>query len=545
MSFKRKETGNTIQIITSKDFMLSAEVSVMSSDGALHILSLKKIRRITSAENKDGKIHITRHYCTCPLCGKRFSAYANSNLTKSPSLSKNIVDLCDNQLSLFPEEKIKTILFNQPMKIGNTVKCPYCGFEGLISNGRIGCLITDNQNQLSVSCNLQTIFDIMAMSWLPKEMLSFDDVHCSETVTFNLQNGTVTASLNCGKKTLCAIPVISSITLGKNDPWLQIFSNKRIFREIKRSFIKVYGALPFSDKALTIDNLILLTKFVGYHAEFYRDLPLSIDDKTTLLPEEFESISDRIHYSDSVPSVFSEINIPKAKSIKRIIFNRPSILLYEKELERLWKIIDNIDLFCELLNCNTFFAILDYFHLYPGIDPYLIDLRKMKGVVWLQKMLVSNCCDSFCSLGIKYLSANSTVRCKLLKIDFKDDRCRYSGYYGGQFYFSVPMPVCMENRSISVEYGYQFVFLTTLKDYYIAGSELHNCLDTYSPYNDSQVYIIRKLNKTIAAIEISENHIFQAFCRNNTPISSKPLINAIIAWADHNSYSIDDDVFDT
>ncbi len=543
MSFDRKEIGNTIQIITNKDFMLSAEVSVMSGGEAMTILLSKKIKRITSAENKDGKVHIKRHYCTCPMCGKRFSAYANSQLTKNPYLSKNIVDLCDNQLSLFPEEKIKNIPFNQPMKIGNAVKCPHCGLEGLISNEMIDCLITVNQNQLGISYNLQTIFDIIAMSWLPKKMLSFDDAHCSETVTFDLQSGLAIVSLNCGSKTLCTIPITSAKSLGKNDLWLQMFSNKRIFREIKRSFEKIYGVLPLSDKELTVDKLILITKFVGYRAEFYRDLPLSFDDRKTLLPEEFKNISDRLHYSDNVPSVFAEMDLPNAKSIKRIVFNRPSILLYKKELERLWKIINNIDLFCVLLTCNTIFAILAYFHLYPGIDDYLIALRKKKGVAWLQKMLVSNYCDSFCSIGIKYLSANSTIRSKLLKIDFKDDRYRYR-YYVEPFYFSVPMPACMESSTMSVESGYQFVFLTTLKDYYIAGNELHNCLDTYSPYNDSQVYIIRKLNKTVAAIEISEKHVFQAFCRGNTPISSKPLINAITFWANRNSYSIDDDIFD-
>ena len=67
-----------------------------------------------------------------------------------------------------------------------------------------------------------------------------------------------------------------------------------------------------------------------------------------------------------------------------------------------------------------------------------------------------------------------------------------------------------------------------------------------SEKNQSEADIIASIggNKTVAAIEISEKHVFQAFCRDNTPISPKPLINAITVWADRNSYSIDDDIFD-
>ena len=93
------------------------------------------------------------------------------------------------------------------------------------------------------------------------------EVELYETITFNLRNGHTFVSLEdgCGKK--LQIRDISNIRpdLYSDDPIFELINlYKPVNRELKNRFVKIFhGPLPFRTKELTVEQFVLMTRFIG------------------------------------------------------------------------------------------------------------------------------------------------------------------------------------------------------------------------------------------------------------------------------------------
>lgn len=102
--------------------------------------------------------------------------------------------------------------------------------------------------------------------------------------------------------------------------------------------------------------------------------------------------------------------------------------------------------------------------------------------------------------------------------------------------FSTPMCQVPEHIHNCIIDRFQFKWLTTKKEYRDAGRQLHNCLVSWSSY-DNPVVAVCKGAKIIAAIEVDGKHIVQARRIHNTEIDkNSALYSSIKKWC--NKFSL-------
>ena len=97
--------------------------------------------------------------------------------------------------------------------------------------------------------------------------------------------------------------------------------------------------------------------------------------------------------------------------------------------------------------------------------------------------------------------------------------------------FSLPMqPNSSKIHDCTIN-GYRFFWLKNSSDYCSISQELHNCLNTWGPYNNP-VICVAKNQRALAAIEIgSDSYIVQAELPHNRPIKEgTPLYAAYRIW---------------
>ena len=101
---------------------------------------------------------------------------------------------------------------------------------------------------------------------------------------------------------------------------------------------------------------------------------------------------------------------------------------------------------------------------------------------------------------------------------------------GGFPSFAIPMCNPTERiRDCSID-EFEFTWLKNSVDYEEAGKELNNCLRDWSTYN-YPVVCVRKSGKIIAALEVRNDFVFQAFTSNNDSLRKIPgLLKAYYKW---------------
>lgn len=82
--------------------------------------------------------------------------------------------------------------------------------------------------------------------------------------------------------------------------------------------------------------------------------------------------------------------------------------------------------------------------------------------------------------------------------------------------------------------GYFFTRLRNSRDYIVAGNALQNCLRSWERF-DGDVYGVLKFGNYVAAIEVDEDVIIQAYTYRNGDMNADPsLFSAFCIWKERN-----------
>lgn len=76
--------------------------------------------------------------------------------------------------------------------------------------------------------------------------------------------------------------------------------------------------------------------------------------------------------------------------MRKIFFEDTGLFFYIKECERFWEILNDVNLFRELISSDSIYEILSQFHLFPGAMTFFSDYSKFKGARSLLKRLEDN-----------------------------------------------------------------------------------------------------------------------------------------------------------
>lgn len=526
-------------------FTIETRKKAIRRDTAYAVITAHQ-QKITCAEQEDHAIAITKHTFVCPYCRKEMPAY-KEYLTKKPERTSIkplsvIAEWTSGQLSLFGELP-KILPLNTPIKSLNKFVCPRCNAVSHPSKGTVKVSISVKKKAITISrrLDMEDIFDI---AWFDGDITLFN-LELYETIAFNLKNGHTFVKLEDCYGNRLKIRDISNMNIETwhKDPIIALLNGcKPVFRELKRQFIQIWKEpLPFSQKELSPKYYILLTRFVGYKAEFYQSIPYAAEKY--LIEKRFLKTAEKLHTARRIPMLFEKAQLPNTKSIRKIFFENPALLFYTKELELFWQIIGDVNLFRDFIQSAYLFRELMRLCRMPSLIGFYRDYQSVFGAKSLLKRFAAEGfrprewqCYATAYLALSPYDQKAE-RQKWINV-FPLDQNIYSRETMGAW-FSVPLP---PERINAEEYpflestvkGYSFQRLHNSADYWKAGTELHNCLIDWKEFHGN-VYGIREKGKYVGAVEVEDGEIKQAFAQCNDDIESDPkLFAAFHAWKTNN-----------
>jgi len=498
------------------------------------ILNSREQRYYTEAIRKDFNADLVGNYVICPYCNSSFAANNKCSLFRNhwyiynERISKDKVRAwSDRQLTLFDDDKDKILYISSPIEKLTTFKCPNCNRESALAEKFRSVEIFIHNKKVTIKSEIVSFDEIFALKWNDEESISVK-FPMYEIVVFDFEKGRIYAKLdnneneeiepkditNCPEK-LDYGAVYNAITL-----------NKLVNRTIKRMFYKVWGdKLPYNGKEITIENLFKMTIFVGYNAEFYDYIPYRL--KSYDIDDSFKDITKRLHDINDVEKIYVNSALPNVKSVRKIFFERTGLFFYLEEAEKIFALINDLNVYCKLLKSKCIFGILSDLHMRPGLIEYLKDYTFEKGPKNLVKVIMEDWND-IREAAIDY-NCMSEAGKKAMREGWKN-KVAIGRIVQRKSLYSIPMnhpkkiiPDCCID-------GYKFFWLRNSNDYVIAGAKLKNCLGTWR-VDSFPVVCVKKNEKYVAAIEVSDEGIVQAQgYKNNDIQSDRNLYTAFEKW---------------
>ena len=306
-------------------FAIEEQHIIFSPDKALEALTPARQRKSTFAVFENNHVMIAKHVIVCPRCGKTMPAYYSRKIKSHPLLNVWL----SQQISFF-DELPSVLVFNNPIEEMSFFISPKCNMKSHQSKGFVDVLFAVDKRKIKISRKLE-LQEWFQIEW-GADKICITEFELYETITFNLRNGHTFVSLEdgCGEK--LQIRDISNIRpdLYSDDPIFELINlYKPVNRELKNRFVKIFhGPLPFRTKELTVEQFVLMTRFIGYDSGFYNALPYA--EKGDLIERRFLKSAKRLHRAVKVPNIFEKTTLPKVKSIRKLLFCNPALFFIQR-----------------------------------------------------------------------------------------------------------------------------------------------------------------------------------------------------------------------
>lgn len=520
-------------------FTIEKQQKTVGRDVAFEVLTPARQRKSTLAVFENDNVVITKHVIVCPWCGKKAPAYHNNQMEPH-----QLIDMWLAQQTSMFEKLPKTLLFNRPIEAMEKFVCPRCNMISHPSKGFIDVLFIVDRKTIKIFRKLE-LKEWFQIKW-GADKICITNFELYEAITFNLKNGHTYVSLEDGRGEKLKVHDISNTkaNLYSDDPIFELINlYKPVNRELKNQFAKIFrGPLPFRTKELTVEQFLLMTEFIGYDSAFYSALPYA--DKGDLIERRFLKSAKRLHDSKKVPNIFEKTILPKVKSIRKIFFCNPALFFYTGELEQLWKIIEDINLFRNFITSKNIFFELAFLCKMPHLIDFYTEYKAEIGIKKLYHNFfqATNRYWLYNYVSWYYLLSEYDRKVERQKwhdgwLEKRDDFEGIENDMGARFSVSIPDRSSKDFRHPGLECcinGYSFRRLKNSMEFLQAGKELKNCLADWQFFRNN-VYGMIDNGKYVAAVEIKDNVIIQAHTYRNGDISGNHSIKqAFDIWKNRN-----------
>ena len=520
-------------------FTIEKQQKTVGRDVAFEVLTPARQRKSTLAVFENDNVVITKHVIVCPWCGKKAPAYHNDQMEPH-----QLIDIWLAQQTSMFEKLPKTLLFNRPIEAMEKFVCPRCNMISHPSKGFIDVLFIVDRKTIKIFRKLE-LKELFQIKW-GADKICITNFELYEAITFNLKNGHTYVSLEDGRGEKLKVHDISNTkaNLYSDDPIFELINlYKPVNRELKNQFAKIFrGPLPFRTKELTVEQFLLMTEFIGYDSAFYSALPYA--DKGDLIERRFLKSAKRLHDAKKVPNIFEKTILPKVKSIRKIFFCNPALFFYTGELEQLWKIIEDINLFRNFITSKNIFSELAFLCKMPHLIDFYTEYKAEIGIKKLYHNFfqATNRYWLYNYVSWYYLLSEYDRKVERQKwhdgwLEKRDDFEGIENDMGARFSVSIPDRSSKDFRHPGLECcinGYSFRRLKNSMEFLQAGKELKNCLADWQFFRNN-VYGMIDNGKYVAAVEIKDNVIIQAHTYRNGDISGNHSIKqAFDIWKNRN-----------
>lgn len=496
-----RDFSSSVHLEIPNGYRLNRRVQAMELEAACALLRTKKRRRYTCAVKKGEIVELVRELVVCPACGHESPSYnrplapiyGQGDAIQRPATKEVLEAWTSRQMTFF--EETQALHFHQFSPPGDTYECPKCLYKSHPFTGNIPVDLTYKRHKLTVRQKVTALTDILSIPWLQR--LSFT-LPVWEELVFNFRNGRTYMQLvdQAGEK-LVVYDLTSRKDIKSVGAFHFLFQNTCLRRRVKKAFeLEWRSKLPFSEQELDLPHLMLLTEFIGYPKTFYHAIPYA--EGTYGVDPLFRKERARLHRAVDIPQLYSRSTLPQAKSVRKLVFQNPVILFYQEECQRLWKLIEDLNLFCRLLASPSLYLLLAALKAYPGIFPFFEDYVQVKGGKGLLDKVLPYWGGAF-YYALHYCTlSKGTKNQEQIRWRKKDFHFRFRITMSP---FSLPMPPIHTKIHDCTINGYRFFWLKNSSDYYNTSQALHNCLDTWRAFNNP-VICVAKNQKILAAIEI-------------------------------------------
>lgn len=504
-------------------FTIEGRQKTVGWDTAFEVLTPARQKKSTLAVFENDKVVITKHVIVCPWCRKETPAYHND-----PIEPYQLMDIWISKQKSVSERQPKTLMFNKPTEVMDRFICPRCNMGSCPSKGFIDVFFTIDRKAIKISRKLG-LKELFKIKWSDAK-LCLPGFDLYETITFNLKNGRTFVSLEDGQGKKLQVHDISNTKtdLYSADPIFELINLYRpVNRELKKQFVKIFhGSLPFRTKELTVEQFLLMTRFIGYDSAFYSSLPYA--EKEYLIEKRFLKSARRLHNAAKVPNVYEKTMLPKGKSMRKLFFCNPALFFYTEELEQLWMIIADINFFRDFITSKDIFYKLEFLCKMPHLLDFYAEYKAELGITKLDGRYfqvfnesgVHNYASWYYMLS-PYDKKIERQKWHNVRLDKAAVNWITKDEIGTRFAIPVPDVSSETSGPSSLEcciYGYSFRRLKNSMEFLQAGKDLENCLARWKFFQNN-VYGIIKNGKYIAAVEIKDQVIIQAHTHRNGNIS--------------------------
>ncbi len=498
---------------------------------ARELLLSKKRRSFTSALRRGDEVTLTRHVIECPWCRAETPACLPLPGTAGGVTRRAVSEWSDPQYSLFERERGELIL-NAVRRPDKVFDCPNCGQSSGPFQGNHTVRIGVGPGRLSVSCrsaDLKGLLSLARGAGCESAKLCFP---LTETLSFDLRSGRSSLRVaDRGGEVLAETDVTRNGKEWRETTVYKLLeANDLLKRKLRAAFARIYeGEIPFPAKELSPLNAVAMTRFQGFPRIFYDAIPYDADDGQ--IEPSFAAAASGIRRAQDLPAVLESSALPGVKSLKRAMFSTPGLFFYLPELETLWPIFGDVNVFTGFLESEHVFAALAFLHQYPGAADFLRDYREEAGSPALLALMKKRR-EAVEVHALRYAAMGPDAREKA-RASWKRAGGRLRTLQG----CSIPMPRGSRSIRDCVVDGYSFEWLRTRSDYVRAGRALRNCLTGWSALSNP-VVAVKRSARTVAAIEVAGREIVQARAACNLPLSEdEELAAAYGKWKEKNALS--------
>lgn len=522
-------------------FRIVRKTEYMSVEKAVSELSSRKQRYYAFAVLSGNTAALYSESLVCPCCGHRIPAYKqfilpSEKYKKTPK--DKIRSWADEQICIddfstsrvicladFPEKNKKYI-----------ITCHHCCYVGEICSAPKKVFVASDRYRCTVGVRLHAD-SLIKYPFVAKQGLCIKGA-VTETVTFNMKNGHTFIKLKTEEKTLfCRDITEFCMTDNYEDAVLKILDvSPSVRRKVLRFIQKFWKIpLPFSPLNLNTELFILLVRFQNYSRSFYENLPR--EEKNHTLEVKSRRIIKQMKTAGNIPEMVERLNLPDVKSIRRILYTQPYLLFFDRELEKIYAVLQDVNLFCSVLKhpfCSNILSSCRNLQIFVG---FMQMYSEKRGGKELAELL---CREPDLQ---KYAVNFMALRPSLQKKEMKNWKLKYMKKvlydYNPDFMGPCFINPIFKNETVRKTIppyyinGYSFKKIQTTNEYKTAASELYNCLENY--IGDAHLIVgVSYAGKYVAAVELDDNIITQHLGINNISLEEDPeLYAAYLKWMKH------------
>ncbi len=539
--FRVLEKTQTMDAFFACDVILSTEKQFKYTK-----LEFQKSTNIESGNT----VTLTRCIWQCPCCGYHMPAYPYFHGEEKPAkiMTRSKAREWCGDVRSFLEPEHKTLDLYEPLDEFCIFHCPQCNEMSVNLDGTNELIITQKKGRVRVSIMLKKLHEIFHLHWAPE--VDVHELPVEESVTFNIRKGKTYYELRKANGELICVRDITNVAYkDKSLSTLTSIINTNIYakKEIRKCFNDIWGiSVPFKSEELDLQRFVLLTSYVGYtQRDFYYNIPCEFGELT---PHScFKPMRKKLHNAVNCIGIMEHSGLPKAKSVKTLMYTNTYLFFFADELKIMWKLLgENYDLFIRFAISSVAVSILVLLRTNPGVIEFYSDFAKVKSPVELLKLLRFYS-DVAVRYAVFYLSFSEKKKADERKRWSKIKGSLFDGYgklitdsYIDKEFARIPIHPKLSELKEQVVDSYKFVWLKTNSQLVKAGNDLNNCLGTTS--FDNPVFGIQKHGKNVAAIELDldDASVQQAYIKDNIEISAdKKIYNAFCMWCHKNHITID------